>query len=136
MRFVLDTNALWHRPLMDALTEANSSVQRHEVVVPALVLAERLRQVRADAAKTQALETLLLDLRAVLEPFGESEARRIPALDDVAWRRHARDLLVASHVHGDRIAVSADSGPAWRSVPCIDPDGACDILERDTDATG
>jgi tRNA (guanine10-N2)-dimethyltransferase len=56
-----------------------------------------------------------MDAGLGLEPFGEAEAWRLSErATDGTWEAHARGYLIAAHVHGDRIAVTRDQGPAWQ----------------------
>lgn len=130
MRFVLDTNALWHRPLLDALAVANGAERLHDVVLPAVAYAERLRQLGGDPARVSVFHAQLEAAGCTVEPFGPDEARRIRARSPQDWEDHARDFLVAAHVHGDRVGVTAGTGPAWRSLTVLDPDGAADVIDR------
>lgn len=130
MRFVLDTNALWHRPLLDALAVANAPARLHEVVLPAVAYAERLRQIGHDPQRLAVFHAQLDAIGCAVEPFGADEARRVQPMRPADWEDHARDFLVAAHVHSDRIGITADTGPAWRGCTILDPDGATDAVER------
>lgn len=95
MRIILDTGMLF-RP--DALSLARESP--HIVVLPAIALAERCRQLTRDGHDASALLATLHHAGVEVEPFTSTEAQRLPphTRDDATWRRHARDALIAAHV--------------------------------------
>lgn len=106
MRIVVDTNVLWNLEAVARLAE-----QPADLVVPAVVYAERLRQFAKQRVPRQRLDDHLARNRCHVEPFGTDEAARfVPRLtDDKAWRRLDRDAMIAGHV-----------GPAdvvWTSNP-------------------
>lgn len=124
---VLDTAAFYDAPLRNALVEGSHRLHpdRLQTILPTIVLAERLRQLRSTQG---ARANWLRDIKAMslqIEPFGEAEAHRLgERATDASWKAHARDYLIATHVHGDRIAVTADQGPAWRGVRAMRPSDA------------
>jgi len=95
MRHVLDTNVFYHPRALEHLATLPD-----DIVVPAVVVAERARQLQRDAAV--APEAFVATLRAQdfdVEPLGVEQAcAHAPFLDDVAWQRLARDALIAGHV--------------------------------------
>lgn len=127
MKLVLDTNALWHRPLMEALGVAK--VQgcledgRIEAILPAVAYAERYRQVMAAGHDVDVWRERLEDVGIRVEAFGQQEADRLEATakDPAVWARHARDLLVMAHVTPGRSAVTAERRGVWRDKPRMDP---------------
>lgn len=125
MIVVLDTSVLWDQRLIRELSAARAAELRErghlKVILPALVLAERQRQLAGSPEKEQAWETALEEIDPLIEPFDEETARRVGtrAPEDDAWHAHARDHLIAAHVHGDRIAVTDDTGPAWGPIPTL-----------------
>lgn len=95
MRNVIDTSALFSKAAIRALADSELPT-----IVPAVVFTERARQILRDGGDVQRYRNLLLDLDFRVEPFGETEALRyavhIHAAD--AWRRLARDAMIAGHV--------------------------------------
>lgn len=131
---VLDTDALHDGRLRAALTQARGAGVRPDqlqVVLPAVAYAERVRQLRKAGAPAGSYRPSLALMGIEVEPLTEAEAARVPhgALDDHAWRAHARDFLIAAHVHGDRVAVTSDGGPAWRQVRVLSPRAAAGVVE-------
>lgn len=101
LRIVLDTGVLYYPALLRGLARRGP-----EVVVPAVALAERIRQMRRDRMDVRAfLDTLDRSLLRV-EAFGPSEANRAShrRVGDAAWRGRCCDALIASHVReGDEL---------------------------------
>lgn len=134
MKLVLDTNALWHRPLIEALGEAR--VQgcfedgRLEAILPAIAYAERYRQILAAGHDAELWRERLEAVGIRVEAFGQHEADRLDpsAADRTVWERHARDLLVLAHVTGERRAVTADRTGVWRGRPRMDPAEATEAI--------
>lgn len=100
MRIVLDTGVLW-RPA--AIRDLATSP--HEIVLPAVAFAERLRQLAGQGRPPGPFEALIARMGITVEPFGKTEARRfVPRLtDDDRWRRLARDAMIAGHVGPDDV---------------------------------
>lgn len=127
MILVLDTNALWHAPLLRALSRARERglhrIGELEVLLPALVFAERARQVGADEDRLSLFGSLLDDVGARIEPFGREEGGRVANREpnDAIWKEHARDFLIAAHVHSGRVGVTDDRGPGWQEVGTLTP---------------
>lgn len=127
MRLVLDTNALWHPPLVDAISEAKTrglmDDGRLAVILPAIAYAERLRQLRAHARDLGRWREELDDSGVKIEAFGEREAHQLheAAAEEALWRRHGRDFLIAAHAGVEGEVVTQDQGPAWRGVRTLTP---------------
>lgn len=105
MRIILDTNVLWNKAAMEKLQETAAPV-----VVPAVVVAERARQY---AKRGWPVSRLLDQLAAnqftseALTP--EMALRFAPGLvADDAWRRLARDALIAGHVQAGDVLWTSD----------------------------
>lgn len=136
MKLVLDTNALWHPPLWRALDEAHASGLiadgQLDVVVPTLVYAERMRQLRRDGHDLERWKHDLWKTGARLEPFGAEHAENLDesAVSETTWRKHSRDLLVAAHVRGDQTAVTDDVGPAWAGKDRVTAARATQLVEE------
>lgn len=134
MKLVLDTDALWHGELLQRLAELEEAwperARSIEAVVPGIAWAERLRQIGPDGELRSAVEGAVEDSGARLEAFGQSEAERLAGRQPrgAAWRDHARDFLIAAHVHGDRVAVTRDQGPTWGQVERVTPDQAAELV--------
>jgi len=98
VRLVVDTGVLW-RPL--ALKKLAESGLR--VVVPAVVFAERARQVAKRGGTAAALREALGLLGFEVEALEPSMAARyaVTVLDDNDWRRLSRDALIAGHLQPD-----------------------------------
>lgn len=135
MKLVLDTNALWHRPLTNVLARAHEQglqdVGDVEVLVPAIVYAERMRQLQGDEPRVALFNRLLSDVAARVEPFTVDEAERLGdrAPSDRLWRGHARDLLIATHVHGERVVITDDGRPPWEGLDRLTPGEATEVVE-------
>lgn len=41
-----------------------------------------------------------------------------------AWAQHSRDDFISRHVHGARVAVTEDQGPAWAGLRRLSPAAA------------
>lgn len=95
MKIVLDTNVFWNPKALQELSN-----RTEDVVVPAVVVAERARQLRRDRDRdAKAFVRQLEDMDFIIEPMGPSEAIRYTEhLADKAWKKHARDALIAGHV--------------------------------------
>lgn len=131
MILVLDTAALWHTPLLEALAEAQRldlMPVTVEAVLPAVAFAERLHQVHG-GAHADAFRRIVRKSGLRIEPFTSAEAERldVPIPED-RWRPHARDYLIAAHVHGDRVGVTPDHGPAWLGRPVRTPPEATAVV--------
>lgn len=126
MILILDTDALWHRPLLDALVAANGTGLAPgtlETVLPAVAYAERLRQLQHSARRVRAFREFLQLAAVRVEPFTAEQADRVPwdSIGEDDWTAHARDFLIAAHIEGQRVGVTGDVGPAWRGVPVSPP---------------
>lgn len=95
MRLILDTG-LFFRPI--ALREARKSGR--PVVLPAIVLAERGRQLALLGRPFHEVATFAAESGIIIEPFDSPQAARLseraPAKE--MWDRHARDAMIAAHV--------------------------------------
>lgn len=135
MILVLDTAALWSRRLLRALADAHrvglTRTGAVQAVLPAIALAERLRQLHGRPAPARALRDALAVAGVSVEPFGDAEAARLPpaSAEDAMWQRHARDFLIAAHVTGDRVIVTPDEGPAWSGLRRWRPEQAAVAVE-------
>lgn len=136
MKLVLDTAALWHTPLLHALSDAcQLGMMEHgdvEAILPAVAYAERLRQL-AERGQDLRIWRARLEMMGIrVEPFSESQAEALAhtTVDVTMWKRHARDFLVAAHAAEDRIAVTPDEGPAWEGRRRLTPDAATAELRR------
>lgn len=101
LRIILDTNTLF-RPRL--LAQARDSGR--PVVLPAVALAERIRQLERDGRHIERFKAMVQAAGIVIEPFDLDEAERVPegARDDRLWLRHARDALIAAHLRpGDEL---------------------------------
>lgn len=132
MILVLDTNALWDQELVREIAAAQAADRSCiEPILPALAYAERRRQVSADGDKLAAFDAILQRMQPTIEPFTRSEGDRIaqqaPTPDE--WAEHARDVLIASHVHGERIGISNDQGPAWQTKRTLTPEQGAQLLQ-------
>lgn len=72
----------------------------HDVVVPAVVFTERARQLAKRGIEPGDFAGRLEANEFVVEPYGREQAVRFaPEIhDDEAWRRLARDGMIAGHV--------------------------------------
>lgn len=119
---VLDTSALWHRGLIRELAAARQAGLEEtgdlRIILPTIVQAERSRQIAGHPAREGAWEQVLEAIQPTREPFGTAEAGRLGkrAPGQGIWREHARDFLIATHVHGDRVGITDDQGPAWEGL--------------------
>ena len=95
MSIVLDTGVFFRPALVRSLGHA-----KERVVVPAVVLAERARQMARQGRPFSELVGLIEDARFEIEPFGVAQAAAVAhaAPDDDAWRRHARDAMIAAYL--------------------------------------
>lgn len=131
MILVLDTNALWNQELMREIAAAQAADRSSiDPILPALAYAERRRQVSADEDKLAAFDAILERVQPTIEPFTRSEGDRVaqqsPTRDE--WEEHARDVLIAAHIHGERIGISDDQGPAWRTKRTLTPEQGAQLL--------
>lgn len=127
MILVLDTNALWHKPLLDSLKVAREAGMAQVTgILPTIAYAERRRQLLRDDRSVDEFQEMVESVGLVLEPFGPIEAERLPptAADDREWRLHARDFLVSAHVTPGRILVTADHGSHFAGVTVRTPGDA------------
>src|ERR1041385_309393 len=97
MRVILDTGVFF-RP--EKLLELRQDDR--DVVVPAVVYQERLRQLRRKGAPEDELARLLSLLQFDVESFSVTEAHRrltrVSQLSDAQWSKLARDAMIAGHV--------------------------------------
>ncbi len=135
MELILDTNALWNRALLETLARIHEDEPgpsgEVSAVIPAIAFAERLRQVYGDEDREPALRGAIEDSGARIEPFTAATAERLAKSTDegIDWHAHARDYLIAAHVHGERVGVTRDRGPAWEGVATITPDQAAKLVQ-------
>ncbi len=96
MRIILDTG-IFYRP------DAWHELAGRTVVVPAVVYAERVRQLRRDSRTVEELDFILHQMDASVEPLTQLLAATLKGMDDRTWRRLSRDAMVACHVRDDDI---------------------------------
>jgi predicted nucleic acid-binding protein len=99
MRIVLDTGVFYRPAAIHRLAASPD-----DVIVPTIVLAERIRQVVRDGFDPAAFRRVIDRCPFVVEPLGEEAATRWTArlADDERWHRLARDALIGGHVgNGD-----------------------------------
>jgi predicted nucleic acid-binding protein len=94
MSIVLDTG-IFYRP--DALR--NAARLEDDIVVPAVAYMERLRQLVRDGGSRETFDRFLQSLDCAVQPFTRTEAARFaPLVSQDAWKRLARDAMIAGHV--------------------------------------
>lgn len=99
MRIVLDTSALFYPRALAALRDLEGAP---EIVLPAIALMERARQLRSQGREGW-LEMLRLAEASgwAVEPFGPAEVRQTVALAPLErsrWARVSRDAMLAGHL--------------------------------------
>lgn len=106
LRIILDTGVFFRPDAIMRLAEA-----AQDIIVPAVVLAERMRQIERDGFQSMAFRRLLDRCHFVVEPLGEAEALRYTTRihDDDRWNRLARDAMIAGHV--------GDADVLWTTNP-------------------
>lgn len=135
MKLVLDTNALWHAELMEVLgawrLQGDRAAVPPGVILPSVSYVERARQIHGDQPREEAWARLLARVGPAIEPFTATEADRVAARrpSQDAWDQHGRDFLIAAHVHGERVGVTSDAGPAWQGVRKLTPDKATELVD-------
>lgn len=135
MILVLDTGALWHAPLLEALGRAHgmgfvpSSIR---AILPAVAYAERRRQLLRDGLSTAAWKAILGTAGIEVAPFGEWHGDHLAdeSASDAVWGRHARDFLIAAHAGEGRWVVTEEDGPAWSRLDVLRPEQAVALLQR------
>lgn len=105
MRIVVDTNVFWH---LEALAELQTRVE--DVVVPAVVFAERCRQRFRDRGLAPGSFRRFLDaVDFQVEPMAPDQAVRFShRIADARWPRLSRDALIAGHVGPDDVLWTAN----------------------------
>lgn len=101
MRIVLDTGVFFRPEALAALAS-----RPENVVVQAVALAERVRQLHRDKMDVAAFLAALEKAEFVPEALDPSAACALMprVVDDARWRRLARDAFVAAHVRpGDEL---------------------------------
>lgn len=98
LRIVLDTGVFYYPEALTRLAELP-----HDIIVPVVALAERLRQVERDGLDGGAFRRALRRAQVDVEPMREDHATRFaPTLtEDVDWRRLSHDAFIAGHVGDD-----------------------------------
>lgn len=92
MRIILDTGVFYYPEALSRLAELP-----HDIVVPAVALAERLRQV--DGLDAAAFRRTLARAQVDVEAMGETQATRFaPRLTRDEWRDLSHDAFIAGHV--------------------------------------
>lgn len=93
-RTILDTGVLWNPEAMDRARRMDGVV-----VLPAVAFTERARQIAQAGRTVDELWRLVRSAGLLVESFRIEHGLMLAArLDDVTWRRHARDALIAGHV--------------------------------------
>lgn len=103
MRIILDTGVFFRPSLLAGL-----ATRTEIVVVPAIVLAERRRQLESAGRESALLWKTVQDAQFVIEPFGFDESLKMAILDDASWARHARDAMIAAHVRDGDVLWTTD----------------------------
>lgn len=101
MRIILNTGVFFHPEALAMLKWYAAPV-----VVPAVVYAERCRQIKRGGGDVDRFARLLESFGATIEPLDAEAASRytLEMTDDERWARLARDALIAGHVRpGDRL---------------------------------
>lgn len=100
MRVVIDTGVFFHPDALEDLARLP-----HDVVVPAVAFTERARQLKKRSVAAAVLRDALAANEMVVEPYGAAQAERyaIHISEDEAWRRLARDAMIAGHVGDDDV---------------------------------
>lgn len=102
-RVVLDTGVFFRPAALRELSHSDDTV-----VVPAVVYAERLRQLVQKGMEPHAWDAKLAQLQFDVEPFGPMQAQRyVPRLarvEPAEWRRLSHDAMIAGHLQpADRL---------------------------------
>lgn len=101
MSIVLDTGVLWRPPVL-----RRAAARDDEIILPAVVFAERARQLVQRGVEPGEFLAWLRRSEFVVESFGIAQAlrRAVRVTDDRLWKRASRDALVAGHVgEGDEL---------------------------------
>ena len=121
MKLLLDTNALWSRPLREALilseTAGLMADGRLTVAIPAVAYAERIRQLRRDGHDVETWKDQLAELGITVECLCAQQAERLGSYNDEEWARHGRDLLIQAHTRDGAVFVTDDAGTNWAPAP-------------------
>lgn len=132
MKLLLDTNALWSRPLREALIVAETAGLmadgRLVVGIPAVAYAERVRQMRRDGQDVDTWKQRIAEMGITVECLCAAEAERIGVHSDVDWGRHGRDLLIQAHVREGAIFVTDDAGSNWAPAPRLSTSRATEAV--------
>lgn len=90
----------------------------HDVVVPAVVFTERARQLAKRGVEADEFARRLADNEFGVEAYGPDQARRYaPEIDHgEAWRRLARDAMIAGHVQADEDVLWTTDPDDFREV--------------------
>lgn len=99
VRIVLDTGVFYRPDALESLARLP-----HDVIVPAVVFTERARQLAKRGIDPDAFADRLAANEFSIEAYGRKQAQRFaPAIhDDGAWRRLARDAMIAGHVRREQ----------------------------------
>ncbi|MCA1819671.1 MAG: hypothetical protein ABR562_04720 [Thermoplasmatota archaeon] len=98
-RIIVDTSVLWD---MDAL--ARLEPLGRKAILPAVAFTERARQLHRVGRPVGELWDIVAWAGLEVEPFMPQHGLRIAArLDDLAWRRHARDAFIAGHAEDEDV---------------------------------
>lgn len=85
----------------------------HDVVVPAVVFTERARQLAEEGVPSDEFADHLAANEFAIEAYGRKQAKRfaIDVHEPDAWRRLARDAMIAGHVRKE------DGDVLWTTDP-------------------
>lgn len=101
VRIVLDTGVLFYPGVLSTLASRSE-----DVVIPAVALAERVRQLARDGRDEDLLHRTIAAGGYITEALTPDAACRVArqVKDDTAWRRLSRDAFIAAHVQpGDEL---------------------------------
>lgn len=95
MRIILDTSVLWNKRLLNEL-----ATMPNEIIVPAVVFAERARQFRKNGFSVRDLQIILHANGFQIESLSAQMATKYCSeiIDDDDWKKLSRDSLIAGHI--------------------------------------
>jgi predicted nucleic acid-binding protein len=101
VRIVLDTGVFYYPETLRSLVERPETI-----IVPAVALAERVRQLARDGRSEEEFLRTLDDAGYLPEPLAPEAACEVSrrVRDDAKWARLSRDAFIAAHVEpGDEL---------------------------------